>query len=58
MFVEYFPFSGGTAESCSKAKPEYVMLVFGGLVWVFFSPLRIVRYVSKQILDIYLYAHY
>lgn len=34
-FVVYFPFSSGAAESCSKAKPEYIMLVFSDLVWVF-----------------------
>lgn len=26
-FVEYFPFSDGTAESCSKAKYIYIMLI-------------------------------
>lgn len=34
-FVVYFPFSSGAAESCSKAKPEYI-IVFSDLVWGFF----------------------
>lgn len=55
-FVEYFPFSDGTAESCSKAKYIYILClfyVFSGLVWGFFSSLRIVSYVYKRIIDIY-----
>lgn len=39
--VEYFPFTNGTAESCSKANNAYIMLVFSGLVWGFFLLLEL-----------------